>query len=95
MVVVPLKRTSGTVKNLKNPDEMDMEEVGSLNSEQAPSKPQRHLRLSSFFLGWQKLWVLKEGFQRHMFVLPAVACARQIDVYTHVHNGVVSTSQLC
>lgn len=30
VVVVPLKRTSGTVKNLKNPDEMDMEEVGSL-----------------------------------------------------------------
>lgn len=28
VVVVPLKRTSGTVKNLKNPDEMDMEEVG-------------------------------------------------------------------
>ncbi len=28
MVVVPLKRTSGTVKNLENPDEMDMEEVG-------------------------------------------------------------------
>lgn len=27
MVVVPLKRTPGTVKNLKSPDEMDMEEV--------------------------------------------------------------------
>ncbi|XP_047442716.1 receptor-type tyrosine-protein phosphatase S isoform X13 [Mugil cephalus] len=27
VVVVPLKRTSGTVKNLKNPDEMDMEEL--------------------------------------------------------------------
>lgn len=27
MVVVPLKRTTGTVKNLKTPDEMDMEEV--------------------------------------------------------------------
>lgn len=27
VVVVPLKRTSGTVKNLKSPDEMDMEEV--------------------------------------------------------------------
>lgn len=27
MVVVPLKSTSGTVKNLKSPDEMDMEEV--------------------------------------------------------------------
>lgn len=32
MVVVPLKRTSGTVKNLKNPDDMDMEEVGYFNS---------------------------------------------------------------
>uniref|UniRef100_A0A665WYY6 protein-tyrosine-phosphatase n=1 Tax=Echeneis naucrates TaxID=173247 RepID=A0A665WYY6_ECHNA len=30
VVVVPLKRTSGAVKNLKNPDEMDMEEVGLL-----------------------------------------------------------------
>ena len=28
VVVVPLKRTSETVKNLKNPDEMDIEEVG-------------------------------------------------------------------
>lgn len=28
VVVVPLKWTPGTVKNLKNPDEMDMEEVG-------------------------------------------------------------------
>ena len=28
VVVVPLKRTPGIVKNLKNPDEMDMEEVG-------------------------------------------------------------------
>uniref|UniRef100_A0A3P8S1Q5 protein-tyrosine-phosphatase n=1 Tax=Amphiprion percula TaxID=161767 RepID=A0A3P8S1Q5_AMPPE len=27
VVVVPLKRTPGTVKNLKNPDEMDMEEL--------------------------------------------------------------------
>ncbi|XP_054910724.1 receptor-type tyrosine-protein phosphatase S isoform X4 [Poeciliopsis prolifica] len=27
VVVVPLKRTSGTVKNLKNPDEMDIEEL--------------------------------------------------------------------
>ncbi|XP_069377948.1 receptor-type tyrosine-protein phosphatase S isoform X16 [Paralichthys olivaceus] len=27
VVVVPLKRTTGTVKNLKNPDEMDMEEL--------------------------------------------------------------------
>nr|XP_033478701.1 receptor-type tyrosine-protein phosphatase S isoform X11 [Epinephelus lanceolatus] len=27
VVVVPLKRTSGAVKNLKNPDEMDMEEL--------------------------------------------------------------------
>ncbi|KAM7409592.1 hypothetical protein PAMA_001194 [Pampus argenteus] len=27
VVVVPLKRTSGNVKNLKNPDEMDMEEL--------------------------------------------------------------------
>uniref|UniRef100_A0A4W6D5Z7 protein-tyrosine-phosphatase n=1 Tax=Lates calcarifer TaxID=8187 RepID=A0A4W6D5Z7_LATCA len=27
VVVVPLKSTSGTVKNLKNPDEMDMEEL--------------------------------------------------------------------
>ncbi|XP_056269811.1 receptor-type tyrosine-protein phosphatase S-like isoform X2 [Pseudoliparis swirei] len=27
VVVVPLKRTSGSVKNLKNPDEMDMEEL--------------------------------------------------------------------
>uniref|UniRef100_A0A3Q1GNN5 protein-tyrosine-phosphatase n=1 Tax=Acanthochromis polyacanthus TaxID=80966 RepID=A0A3Q1GNN5_9TELE len=27
VVVVPLKKTSGTVKNLKNPDEMDMEEL--------------------------------------------------------------------
>lgn len=27
VVVVPLKKTSGTVKNLKSPDEMDMEEV--------------------------------------------------------------------
>lgn len=32
VVVVPLKRTSGTVKNLKNPDEMDMEEVGYLKT---------------------------------------------------------------
>lgn len=32
VVVVPLKRTSGTVKNLKNPDEMDMEEVGYFES---------------------------------------------------------------
>uniref|UniRef100_A0A3Q3JJL8 protein-tyrosine-phosphatase n=1 Tax=Monopterus albus TaxID=43700 RepID=A0A3Q3JJL8_MONAL len=32
VVVVPLRRTSGTVKNLKNPDEMDMEEVGSRRS---------------------------------------------------------------
>lgn len=30
VVVVPLKRTPGTVKNLKNPDEMDIEEVRSL-----------------------------------------------------------------
>lgn len=27
MVVVPLKRKPGTIKNLINPDEMDMEEV--------------------------------------------------------------------
>lgn len=27
VVVVPLKSTSGPVKNLKSPDEMDMEEV--------------------------------------------------------------------
>lgn len=27
VVVVPLKRKSGTIKNLINPDEMDMEEV--------------------------------------------------------------------
>uniref|UniRef100_A0A671Z510 protein-tyrosine-phosphatase n=1 Tax=Sparus aurata TaxID=8175 RepID=A0A671Z510_SPAAU len=32
VVVVPLKRTSGTVKNLKNPDEMDFDEVGFLKS---------------------------------------------------------------
>lgn len=32
VVAVPLKRTSGTVKNLKNPDEMDMEEVGYLKT---------------------------------------------------------------
>lgn len=32
VVVVPLKRTSGTVKNLKNPDEMDIEEVRCLKS---------------------------------------------------------------
>lgn len=38
MVVVPLKSTSGTVKNLKNPDEMDMEEVGSFNSKYKPIK---------------------------------------------------------
>lgn len=28
IVVVPLKRKSSTIKNLINPDEMDMEEVG-------------------------------------------------------------------
>lgn len=27
VVVVPLKTTTGTVKNLKSPDEMDIEEV--------------------------------------------------------------------
>ena len=27
LVAVPLKRTTGTVKNLKTPDEMDMDEV--------------------------------------------------------------------
>lgn len=32
VVVVPLKRTSVSVKNLKNPDEMDMEEVGHLKT---------------------------------------------------------------
>lgn len=30
IVVVPLKRKSPTIKNLINPDEMDMEEVGEV-----------------------------------------------------------------
>lgn len=30
MVVVPLRKTAVAVKNLKNPDELDIEEVGTL-----------------------------------------------------------------
>lgn len=35
IVVVPLKRKSPTIKNLINPDEMDMEEVGRVKRKHA------------------------------------------------------------
>lgn len=37
VVVVPLKRKPGTIKNLINPDEMDMEEVQYVGGEKHPN----------------------------------------------------------
>lgn len=39
IVVVPLKRKSPTIKNLINPDEMDMEEVGYVKRKHATCVP--------------------------------------------------------
>lgn len=39
VVVVPLKRKSGTIKNLINPDEMDMEEVRYVKRKHAKHVP--------------------------------------------------------
>lgn len=45
IVVVPLKRKSPTIKNLINPDEMDMEEVRSVKIKHARPAPDldRHM----------------------------------------------------
>lgn len=68
VVVVPLKRTSGTVKNLKNPDEMDMEEVGAAKGK-APFKD----------YGWSYSFSL---CRQTVFTSVLVAFTRQIVLYT-------------
>lgn len=45
IVVVPLKRKSSTIKNLINPDEMDMEEVGFVKRKHARGyRKRKHAR---------------------------------------------------
>ena len=68
MVVVPLKRTSGTVKNLKNPDEMDMEEVGYFKSSSYGSNRMKHMEKVG--LGFQ-IFCNTIFFKRLQFFLPA------------------------
>lgn len=48
MVVVPLKSTSGIVKNLMNPDEMDIEEVGSFDGKRCVVNLAHNKRLGCF-----------------------------------------------
>lgn len=59
VVVVPLRRTAVTVKNLKNPDEMDMEEVGKYVGFPAHLIVWQiwlHFMIPSFFLMAYFLW---------------------------------------